>query len=302
MQSVAGAVGASVVSDKLISAARSIGSHAFSFLEKTASILRDTKKGVPFAIAIVKLADFAKTDPNTYSGPVESAGEWLMNLDPTQLLGQPPQGPFYIDWNTINAILPDLQCNWGDLGCWIQNGLRALGRAVLGALYGVGSTIYWALWNFAYWTIKAVTFATGWFLKYVVANIVKFIISAMNYVADGIKKLMCMYLTYVAPFLSIYKGIADAASGKRALGIFELIAGTVLPLTIVSSECGVQLPPFTPPPSPTAPSPPPPSYTVPPNYVYPYDSVSISDYVSVELKMKTIYITDSIVINDGSIF
>ncbi|MEM0010201.1 MAG: hypothetical protein QXT84_00750 [Candidatus Bathyarchaeia archaeon] len=277
-----------------------IGSFGISFLRRTASMLSNPAKGLPLAIGIIKLFSFAKTDPSAISGPIAQFGEWLMNYDPTLVIGRQPEGPFYIDWNAVNSILPDLQCGALDVGCLIQNGLRALGRAILGALYGIGNTYYWALWNAAYWLIKAVTYIAGWFLKYLVANIVSAIVGFINTVIDGIKRMMCVYVTYVSPFLTMYDGFKLMASGRKFVGVMEMVAGIFIPFAIVAHDCGIQSPVFSPAPSPSAPSPSP-VYTAPPGYSYGYASVRVSDGFSATSLMKTLMLSDSVVVKDGGV-
>ena len=282
------------------SEATKIGSIGINFLQKTARFLSDPKKGIPLAISVVKLASFAKADPSVAVKPISDFGEWLMSYDPANIIGQPPQGPFYIDWNAINGILPDLQCGPLDMGCFIQNGLRALGRATLGALYGIGNTIYWALWNVAYWLLKAVMYLAGWVLKYVVANIISALVSFVNTVLDGIKTMMCVYVTYVSPFLVMYDGFRQMTSGRRYVGVMEMVFGILPPIAIVAQDCGITVPVFPTAPSVTVPAPSP-VYNVPPRFAYPYVSVSVADSFTAKPLLKTLMMTDTVNVKDGGV-
>lgn len=267
-----------------------IGSFGISFLRSTASVLSNPAKGLPLAISIIKLSSFAKTDPSAAAEPIAKFGEWLMNFDPVKIIGRPPEGPFYIDWNAVNSILPDLQCAALDAGCIIQNGLRALGRAILGALYGTASTFYWTLWNAAYWLIKAVTYTAGWLLKYVVANIVSAVVNFINTVIDGIKRMMCVYVAYVSPLLTIYDGLKLAASGRKFVGVMEMVAGIFIPIAAVAQDCEMMKHPQ-----------PPPVYTAPPGYSYFYASVRMSDGFSAAPLVKTLILHDSVAVKDGGV-
>jgi len=62
----------------------------------------------------------------------------------------------------------------------------------------------------------------------------------------------------------------------------------------------IQSPVFSPAPSPTAPSPSP-VYTAPPGYSYGYASVRVSDGFSAASLMKTLMLSDSVVVKDGGV-
>ncbi len=276
MQSILGALGGFAgVSDavsKIEDYALKAGKTVYSAFEKVLPYFADPKKGVPISISAVKLLSLATVDVNAVTGKIDEFAGYLENLDLSVLLcgrqGCVEPQPFYVDWGAINSQLPDLQCGFGDVGCYIQNGFRAIARAIAGAFYGLGTTLAYVGWTVLKWVVTVAAKIAAFILRYIVGNIAKFVLTVWNGVVGSVKTMFCMYLAYVAPALSIYNAAGDFMRGGKMMGIFDLVM-PLMPLIFVAGECGVTGFTFTPPPPAPKPQPISPSPGVPPEYSYP---------------------------------
>lgn len=286
--------------DKIERYALEAGRHVYNAFQRVLPYFMDPRKGVPISISAIKLLSLSYVDVNSL-GKIDEFASYLERIDlPTLLCGssgciQPPQ-PFYIDWSVINSAIPDLQCGFGDVVCAVQNGFRAIARAIAGAFYGLGSTLFWLAYNVANIVVIAVSRITAFFIRYVVGNIAKFVLTVWNGIVDSLKRMFCMYITLVSPAISVYKGVKSMISGKKAFGIMWLLSPLV-PISLVAQDCGLM----------TSPQPVQPSPTVPPDYQYPLwtrpsgESVAVLDGAVAILASRTVNITDLIDVKDYNI-
>jgi hypothetical protein len=287
------------VADKVFSTAKELGDIGYRAFEKVWPILSDPKKGVPIAIVGIKLIEQFTPDPNVVD-PIFQFAEYLEKYDVHQILGPSPP-MFNIPWDTINAMLPDEQCGGLDyVACEIRNALKALARGLIGGLAGIGSFIYWALWNLAYYTVEAVLKLGSFIIKYLIVPVAKAVIAATNTVFSTIKRALCVYVQYVAPFITIYRAVEDLVSGKKLRTAADIAAGIVLPAAVVAQDCGFASPlpvsvPSVQPPIQQ------PTYTPPPMYRYAYDYYLVSDSASAILRNRTLEVLDIIEVKEGTI-
>jgi hypothetical protein len=293
-------IGASIsgVADRVFSVARELGNIGLKAFQKVWPTLSNPRRGVPLAVLGIKLVEQFAPDPNIVD-PLAQFGEWMERYDPSNILGPPPP-PFNIPWDTINSMLPDEQCGFGDLLCATRNALRALARGIIGGFAGIGSFIYWALWNFAYYAVKALLSLGAFIIKYLVVPVAKAIISAVNTVFALIKRALCSYVQYVAPFITIYRAVEDLASGRKFRTAVDIAAGIILPMAVVSQDCGFAspLPVYAPPVG--APIQPP-VYTPPPGVAYAYSYYLMYDKAEAILRNKTLEVLDILEVKEGTI-
>jgi len=293
-------IGASIsgVADRVFSTAKELGSAGLRAFQKIWPVLSDPKKGVPIAVVGIKLIEQFAPDPNIVD-PLMEFGEWMEKYDPSNILGPPPP-QFNIPWDAINSMLPDEQCGFGDLLCATRNALRALARGLIGGFAGIGSFLYWALWNLAYFTIKAFLSLGAFVIRYLVVPIAKAIISAVNTVFTLIKKALCAYVQYVAPFITIYRAVEDLASGRKFRTAVDIVAGIILPMAVVSQDCGFASPlqVYAPPVGAPIQSP---VYTPPPAYRYAYEYYLVYDKAEAILSSRTIEVLDVLEVKEGTI-
>jgi len=293
-------VGASIssVAERVFSTARELGNIGFKAFQKVWPVLSDPKKGVPIAVAGIKLVEHFAPDPNVVD-PLMQFAEWMERYDPSNILGPPPP-MFNIPWDTINSMLPDEQCGFGDILCATRNALRALARGIIGGFAGIGSFLYWALWNLAYYAVKAFLSLGAFVIKYLIVPVAKAIIAAVNTVFTVIKKALCAYVQYVAPFITIYRAVEDLASGRKFRTAIDIGAGIILPMAVVAQDCGFAspLPVYAPPVG--APIQPP-AYMPPPTYRYAYEYYLVYDKAEAVLSNRTIEVLDILEVKEGTI-
>jgi hypothetical protein len=293
-------VGASIsgVADRVFSVAKELGNAGFRAFQKVWPVLSDPKKGVPLAVLGIKLIEHFAPDPNVVE-PLAQFGEWLERYDPSNILGPPPP-MFQIPWDTINSVLPDEQCGFGDILCATRNALRALARGIIGGLAGIGSFLYWALWNLAYYTIKAFLLLGAFIIKYLIVPIAKAIISAVNTIFTVIKRALCVYVQHVAPYITIYRAVQDLASGRKFRTAIDIGAGIILPMAVVAQDCGFAspLPVYVPPVGAPIQRP---AYTPPPGTVYGFSYYIVYDRAEAVLRNKTLEVFDVLEVKEGTI-
>ena len=293
-------IGASIssVADRVFSVARELGSTGLKAFQKVWPVLSNPRRGVPLAVLGIKLVEQFAPDPNIVD-PLMQFGEGLERYDPSRMLGPPPP-MFNIPWDAINSMLPDEQCGFGDVLCATRNALRALARGLIGGFAGVGSFIYWALWNLAYYAVKAFLSLGAFIIKYLVVPVAKAIISAVNIVFTLIKRALCVYVQYVAPFIAIYRAVEDLASGRKFRTAVDIAAGIILPMAVVSQDCGFAspLPVYAPPTGAQIPAP---TYTPPPGVTYAYSYYLMYDKAEVILRNKTLEVLDILEVKEGTI-
>ena len=282
-----------------------LGDTAVSIFGKIWPLLADTKKGVPLAIAGIKLAQHFMIDPNFALSQLSDTVERLERFDPTTLIGQPPPNPIDSAFNA-GSMIPDEDCNALDIACQIRNGFRAVVRGlVMGGVF-LASSVHNILWNLAYFLISGALKLASMAVRYVVIPIVQTLIAAYNGLLSTLKNALCVYVTHVAPYLSIYNMVQDLVKGRRMFAVFDVGVGIFMPLALVSADCGFTAPiPF-----PAEPSPAPGPVTVPParspDYIVPilerreYDSIAISDTLMIS-STRGIIFNDRIDILDGVI-
>jgi hypothetical protein len=197
-------------------------------------------------------------------------------------------------------MLPDEQCGFGDVLCATRNALRALARGLIGGFAGIGSFIYWALWNLAYFAVKAFLSLSAFIIKYLVVPVAKAVISAVNTVFTLIKRALCTYVQYVAPFITIYRAVEDMTSGRKFKTAADIAAGIILPLTVVSQDCGFAspLPVYAPPVGAQIPAP---VYTPPRGAVYAYSYYLMYDKAEAVLRNRTLEVLDVAELKEGTI-
>jgi len=293
-------LGASIagVADRVFSVARELGDVGFKAFQKVWPVLSDPKKGVPLAVVGIKLVEQFAPDPNIVD-PLMDFAEWMEKKDPSEILGaEPPM--FNIPWDTINAMLPDEQCAWGDVLCGTRNALRAIARGIIGGFAGIGSFIYWALWHLAAVALTVFLRVGAYIIKFLIIPVAKMIISAVNGVFTLIKKALCAYVQYVAPFITIYRTVQDLASGKKFWSMVDVAAGIVLPAAVVAQDCGFASPlPIS---VPSVPAPiQQPIYTPPPMFRYAYDYYLVVDSATAIMTNRTIEAYDVIEVKEGTI-
>lgn len=294
-------IGASIsgVADRVFSVARELGDIGLKAFQKAWPVLSNPRKGVPLAVVGIKLIENFAPDPNIVD-PLAQFGEWMERYDPSNILGPPPP-LFQIPWDTINSMLPDEQCAGLDYPlCVTRNALRALARGLIGGFAGIGSFIYWALWNLAYYAIKAFLSLGAFIIKYLVVPVAKAIISAVNTVFTLIKRALCAYVQYVAPFITIYRAVEDLASGRKFRTAVDIGAGIILPLAVVSQDCGFAspLPVYAPPVGAQIPTP---VYTPPRGTTYGYSYYLMYDKAEAVLRNKTLEVLDILEVKEGTI-
>jgi hypothetical protein len=293
-------LGASIssVAERVFSTAKELGDVGYRAFQKVWPVLSDPKKGVPLAVVGIKLIEQFSPDPNVVD-PLSQFAEWLEKYDPSNILGPPPP-MFQINWDQINSMLPDEQCGFGDILCATRNALRALARGIIGGFAGIGLFIYWALWNLAYYALKALLSLGSFIIKYLIVPVAKAIIAAVNSVFTLIKKALCAYVQYVAPFVTIYRAVEDMASGRKWRTAVDVAAGILLPLAVVSQDCGFASPlPVSAPPvgAPVQP----PVYTPPPGITYAYSYYLMYDRAEAVLRNRTLEVYDILEVKEGTI-
>ena len=298
LSSIGAGAAISGVAERVFSTARELGDIGLRAFQKVWPVLSDPKKGVPLAVVGIKLVEQFAPDPNIVD-PLFQFGEWMEKYDPTQILG--PEPPiFQISWDAINAAIPDEQCGWGDALCATRNALRALARGIIGGFAGIGSFIYWALWHLAYYAIKAFLSLGAFIIKYLVVPVAKAIISAVNTVFTLVKRALCAYVQYVAPFLAIYRAVEDLASGRKFRTALDIGAGIILPMAVVAQDCGFAspLPVYAPPVGAPIQTP---VYTPPPGVVRGFSYYLVYDRAEAVLSNRTISVLDVIEVKEGTI-
>jgi len=286
------------VAERVFSTARELGDIGLRAFQKVWPTLSNPRRGVPLAVLGIKLVEHFAPDPNI-ADPIFEFGNWMEKYDPSDILG--PEPPiFQINWDAINAAIPDEQCGWGDVLCDTRNALRAIARGIAGGFAGIGSFIYWALWHLAYYAIKAFLSLGAFIIKYLVVPIAKAIISAVNSVFTLIKRALCVYVQYVAPFITIYRAIEDLASGRKFRTAIDIGAGIILPMAVVSQDCGFPspLPVYAPPVGAPIQTP---VYTPPPGVIYAYSYYLVYDRAEAVLSNRTIEVYDIIEVKEGTI-
>jgi len=286
------------VAERVFSTARDLGDIGLRAFQKVWPTLSNPRRGVPLAVLGIKLVEHFAPDPNIVD-PLFQFGEWMEKYDPSSILG--PEPPiFQINWDAINDAIPDEQCGWGDIFCATRNALRALARGIIGGFAGIGSFIYWALWHLAYYAVKAFLSLGAFIIKYLVVPVAKAIISAINTVFTLIKRALCAYVQYVAPFITIYRAVEDLASGRKFRTAIDIGAGIILPMAVVSQDCGFAspLPVYAPPVG--APIQPP-VYTPPPGVIYAYSYYIMYDKAEAILSNRTIEVYDILEVKEGTI-
>ena len=286
------------VADRVFSTAKELGSAGLRAFQKIWPVLSDPKKGVPIAVVGIKLIEHFTPDPNIVD-PLMQFGEWLERYDPSQILGPPPP-MFQVPWDAVNSMLPDEQCGFGDVLCETRNALRALARGLIGGFAGVGSFLYWALWNLAFYTLKVFLSIGAFIIKYLIVPVAKAIISAVNTVFSVVKRALCVYVQYVAPFITIYRAVEDLASGRKFMTAVDIAAGIILPMAVVSQDCGFAspLPVYVPP---TGAKIQPPTYTPPPGISHAYSYYLVYDRAEAVLSNRTIEAYDIVEVKEGTI-
>ena len=298
LSSIGAGAAISGVAERVFSTARELGDIGLRAFQKVWPVLSDPKKGVPLAVVGIKLVEQFAPDPNIVD-PLFQFGEWLEKYDPSQILG--PEPPiFQINWDAINAAVPDEQCGFGDVLCATRNALRALARGIIGGFAGVGSFIYWALWHMAYYAIKALLSLGAFIIKYLVVPVAKAIISAVNTVFTLVKRALCVYVQYVAPFIAIYRAVEDLASGRKFRTAIDIGAGIILPMAVVSQDCGFAspLPVYAPPVGAPIQMP---VYAPPPGTMYGYSYYLMYDRAEAVLSNRTIEVYDILEVKEGTI-
>jgi hypothetical protein len=223
ISSIGAGAAISGVAERVFSTARELGDIGLRAFQKVWPTLSNPRRGVPLAVLGIKLIEHFAPDPNIVD-PLFQFGEWMERYDPKGILGEEPP-IFNINWDVINAAIPDEQCGWGDVFCATRNALRALARGIIGGFAGIGSFIYWALWHLAYYAIKAFLSLGAFIIKYLVVPVAKAIITAVNTVFTLIKRALCAYIQHVAPYITIYRAIEDLASGRKFKTAIDIGAG-----------------------------------------------------------------------------
>jgi hypothetical protein len=301
MQSLPGlGIGASIsgVAERIFSTAGELGSAGLKAFQKVWPTLSNPRRGVPIAVLGIKLVEHFAPDPNVVDQLAQFA-EWMERYDPSHVLGSPPP-VFQVPWDAINTMLPDEQCVFGDVLCGTRNALRALARGLIGGLAGVASILYWALWSLTYYVIKAFLSLGAFIIKYLIVPVAKAIISAVNTVLTVIKRALCVYVQYVAPFITIYRAVEDLASGRKFRTAIDILAGIVLPVAVVSQDCGFAppLPVYAPP---TVVPVQRPTYAPPRGITYAYSYYLAYDRAEAVLSSRTIEVRDIIEVKEGTI-
>jgi len=286
------------VAERVFSTARELGDIGLRAFQKVWPTLSNPRRGVPLAVLGIKLIEHFAPDPNIVD-PLFQFGEWMERYDPSGILG--PEPPiFQINWDAINAAIPDEQCGWGDVFCATRNALRALARGIIGGFAGIGSFIYWALWHTVYYLIKVFLLLGAYLIKYLVVPVAKAIISAVNTVFTLIKRALCTYIQHVAPYITIYRTIQDWVSGKKFWSVVDVAAGIVLPAALVAQDCGFPspLPAYAPPVSAPIRTP---VYTPPPGVIYAYSYYLVYDRAEAVLSNRIIEVYDILEVKEGTI-
>jgi hypothetical protein len=152
----------------------------------------------------------------------------------------------------------------------------------------------------AYYAIKAFLSLGAFIIKYLVVPVAKAIISAVNTVFTLIKRALCAYVQYVAPFITIYRAIEDLASGRKFRTAIDIGAGIILPMAVVSQDCGFAspLPVYAPPVGAPIQTP---VYSPPPGVIYAYSYYLVYDRAEAVLSNRTIEVYDIIEVKEGTI-
>jgi len=298
ISSLGAGVAISGVAERVFSTARELGDIGLRAFQKVWPTLSNPRRGVPLAVLGIKLIEHFAPDPNIVD-PIFEFGNWMEKYDPKGILGEEPP-IFNINWDAINAAIPDEQCTWGDVLCDTRNALRAIARGIAGGFAGIGSFIYWALWHLTYYAIKAFLSLGAFIIKYLVVPVAKAIISAVNTVFTLIKRALCVYVQYVAPFITIYRAIEDLASGRKFRTAIDIGAGIILPMAVVSQDCDFPspLPVYAPPVGAPIRTP---VYTQPPGVIYAYSYYLVYDRAEAVLSSRTIEVRDIIEVKEGTI-
>jgi len=286
------------VAERVFSTARELGDIGLRAFQKVWPTLSNPRRGVPLAVLGIKLIEHFAPDPNIVD-PLFQFGEWMERYDPSGILG--PEPPiFQINWDAINAAIPDEQCTWGDVLCDTRNALRAIARGIAGGFAAIGSFIYWTLWHLAYYAIKAFLSLGAFIIKYLVVPVAKAIISAVNTVFTLIKRALCAYIQHVAPYITIYRAVEDLASGRKFRTAIDIGVGIILPMAVVSQDCGFPspLPVYAPPVGAPIQTP---VYTPPPGVIYAFSYYLVYDRAEAILSSRTIEVYDIVEVKEGTI-
>jgi hypothetical protein len=286
------------VAERVFSTARELGDIGLRAFQKVWPTLSNPRRGVPLAVLGIKLIEHFAPDPNIVD-PLFEFGNWMEKYDPKGILGEEPP-IFQINWDAINAAIPDEQCGWGDVFCATRNALRALARGLVGGFAGIGSFIYWAVWHTVYYAIKVFLLLGAYLIKYLVVPVAKAIITAVNGVFTLVKRALCAYIQHVAPYITIYRAIEDLASGRKFKTAIDIGAGIILPMAVVSQDCGFPspLPVYAPPVGAPIRTP---VYTPPPGVIYAYSYYLVYDRAEAVLSSRTIEVRDIIEVKEGTI-
>ena len=298
ISSISAGAAISGVAERVFSTARELGDIGLKAFQKVWPTLSNPRRGVPLAVLGLKLIEHFAPDPNIVD-PLFEFGNWMEKYDPKGILGEEPP-IFNINWDAINAAIPDEQCGWGDVFCATRNALRALARGLVGGFAGIGSFIYWALWHLAYYAIKVFLLLGAFLIKYLIVPIAKAIISAVNTVFTLIKRALCVYVQYVAPFITIYRAVEDLTSGRKFRTAIDIGAGIILPMAVVSQDCGFAspLPVYAPPVGAPIQQP---VYAPPPIFRYAYDYYLAYDKAEAILSNRIISAYDILEVKEGTI-
>ena len=189
-----------------------------------------------------------------------------------------------VAWNEVSSIeaLKEASCSFGDLGCYINNALKWLAKAILTPVFFI-KNILLAVGYFiiAGLTVLAKFLAVG-FLRYVIKPLAYAVIWAIDSIRNMLKTAFC-YFIKIAQVATFAKEIVKSKTtlGKAILrGILKSVSFYII-ASLIAKECvlvSTDVPPVIIPPSPEIITPPPitiPSFTGSARiYLYTYETVS----------------------------
>ena len=282
MASILGAIGGLSLGD-VLSGIRQFGRVTISSAETLIKAYSNPVAGAMISIAMVKIADFLKFNPQTITSSIISTGNQLLSFNPQTVLGSAMSLNLQDYWNYASSFIQLQQCSSLDVLCNFANALRELARGVLTGLMAFGALVYDIAYYIAYYVLLGLSRLGGLLINYVIAPLVGLVVNFINYVADTMKYIACIYLQY-SPILITTQALISGASRifsrgfRRGLANMLLVGASTFLISSVTigalvPECAyVSLPQVVPPPTPTQP----PVQTITPQSY----SIVVTDYQS----------------------
>jgi len=261
-----------------------------------AKIFADPDKGFFISLAGYYSLSLIKLSAEDVANSIESLAQSIESWDPlagyenwvrsVTGLGDRPIYELFnpmVAWEDVNSIdaLKEASCGFGDLGCYINNALKWLAKAILTPVFFI-KNILLAVGYFiiAGLTILARFLAVG-FLRYIIKPLAYAVIWAIDSIRNMLKTAFCYYMK-IAQVATFAKEIVKSKTtlGKAILrGILKSVSFYII-ASLVAKECvlvSTESTPIITPPTPGSITPPSPITSFTGNariYLYAYETVS----------------------------